>query len=86
MVNATLITSIAVAAIAILFGAAYASGALDPVIDKVMEMFFKAEAKAEEKKMEAEGKQEGEDFVKSQLKGNKKLGDFKGNYDFLNKE
>lgn len=63
MVNAYLIVSVIVAIIAIALGAAYTTGALDPVIEKLGVMFFKAKAKAEEKKLEAQGEKEGEDFL-----------------------
>jgi hypothetical protein len=66
MVNTTnvlLIVSAVVAIIAVALGAAYTSGALNPVIEKIGVYFFKAKAKAEEKKLEAQGLKEGEDFV-----------------------
>lgn len=63
MTNTYILVSIVIAIIAIALGAAYTTGALDPVIEKIGIMIFKAEAKAEEKKMEAEGMKEGEDFL-----------------------
>jgi len=62
MVSAALITAIVFALIAVALGAAYQTGAMDPIIEKVGIYFFKAKAKAEEKKMEAQGMKEGEDF------------------------
>jgi len=72
MVNTYLIISAIVAIIAVALGAAYTTGALDPVIEKIGVLFFKAEAKAEEKKMEAQGMKEGEDFLKGEISGNQK--------------
>lgn len=63
MANTYLIVSVIIAIIAVALGAAYTTGALDPVIEKIGVIIFKAEAKAEEKKMEAEGMKEGEDFL-----------------------
>jgi hypothetical protein len=63
--NVLLIFSAIVALIAVALGAAYTTGALNPVIEKIGVYFFKAKAKAEEKKMEAQGMKEGEDFLKS---------------------
>ncbi|KAE8443722.1 hypothetical protein EG329_001402 [Mollisiaceae sp. DMI_Dod_QoI] len=77
MVNAYLIVSAIVAIIAVALGAAYTTGVLDPIIEKIGVMFFKAEAKAEEKKLQAEGMKEGEDFLTSQLKGNQHADDVK---------
>ncbi|KUJ14190.1 uncharacterized protein LY89DRAFT_784181 [Mollisia scopiformis] len=77
MVNAYFIVSAIVAIIAVALGAAYTTGALDPIIEKIGVMLFKAEAKAEEKKMEAEGMKEGEDFLAGQLKGNVRADDVK---------
>ena len=62
--NTVLIVSAIVALIAVALGAAYMSGALDPVIEQIGIYLFKAEAKAEEKKLEAQGLKEGEDFFK----------------------
>ncbi|KAF8851183.1 hypothetical protein BDZ45DRAFT_679302 [Acephala macrosclerotiorum] len=77
MVNTYLIVSAIIAIIAVALGAAYTTGALDPVIEKIGVLLFKAKAKAEEKAMEAKGKKEGEDFLASQLKGNKQANDVK---------
>ncbi|TVY41944.1 hypothetical protein LOCC1_G005961 [Lachnellula occidentalis] len=71
-----LITS---AIVAVVLGAAYMAGLLDPVIEQVGVMFFKAEGKAEEKKMEAQGMQEGQDFVKGELRGNQQAQDIMEN-------
>jgi len=79
MVSTALITSLIVALVAIALGGAYMTGALDPVIEQIGVLFFKAEAKAEEKKLEAQGQKEGEDFVKGELAGNQKAGDFSKN-------
>jgi len=73
--NILLIFSAIVALIAVAVGAAYTTGALNPVIEKIGVYFFKAKAKAEEKKMEAQGKKEGEDFFKGELKGNQQAGE-----------
>ncbi len=67
MVNAYLIVSAIIAILAVALGAAYTTGALDPVIEKIGVYFFKAKAKAEEKKMEAQGEKEGEDFLASKI-------------------
>jgi uncharacterized protein YdgA (DUF945 family) len=64
MVNTYILVSVIIAIIAVALGAAYQTGALDPIIEKIGVYFFKAEAKAEEKKMEAQGMKEGEDFLK----------------------
>ena len=64
MVSIALIVSAIIAFVAIALGAAYQTGALDPVIEKIGVYFFKAEAKAEEKKMQAQGMKEGQDFFK----------------------
>jgi hypothetical protein len=66
MVNAYLIVSAVVAFIAIALGAAYMSGALDPVSEQVGIWFFKAKAEAEAKKLQAQGLKEGEDFMKGE--------------------
>ncbi|KAI0158906.1 hypothetical protein BJ166DRAFT_317891 [Pestalotiopsis sp. NC0098] len=50
---------------------AYEQGMFDPLIEKFGVMIFKAKAEAEKEKYEAEGLQAGEDFLDSQLKGNK---------------
>jgi hypothetical protein len=71
--NALLIVSAIVALIAVALGAAYMSGALNPVIEKIGIYLFKAKAKAEEKKLEAQGLKEGEDFFKG--KSNSCVGD-----------
>ena len=65
--NTLLIISAVVAVLAVILGAAYTTGALNPVIEKIGVMFFKAEAKAEEKKLEAQGLKEGEDFFAGKL-------------------
>jgi len=72
MVSAALIVAIITAVIAVALGAAYQTGALNPLIEKVTMYIFKAEAKAEEKKLQAQGMKEGEDFFKGQLGGNQK--------------
>jgi hypothetical protein len=61
--NLLLIVSAIVAVLAVVLGAAYTTGALNPVIEKFGEYFFKAEAKAEGKKLQAQGLKEGEDFL-----------------------
>jgi len=66
MVNAYLIVSAVLAFIAIALGAAYMSGALDPVIEQGGIWFFKAKAEAEAKKLQAQGLKEGEDFMKGE--------------------
>jgi hypothetical protein len=68
-VSVLLIISAVVAFLAIGFGAAYTTGALDPYIEKIGEYLFKAEAKAEEKKLQAQGLKEGEDFLKGRFSG-----------------
>jgi F0F1-type ATP synthase membrane subunit b/b' len=65
--NNLLIVSAVVALIAVALTAAYMSGALNPVIEKIGEYVFKTEAKAEEKKLEARGLKEGQDFLKGKL-------------------
>ena len=65
--NSLLIVSAIVALMAVGLAAAYMSGALNPIIEKVGEYIFKAEAKAEEKKLEAQGLKEGQDFLKGKL-------------------
>jgi hypothetical protein len=66
MVNTYLIVSAIVAIIAVVLGAAYTTGALDPIIEKIGVYIFKAEGKAEEKKLEAQGLKEGQDFLKGE--------------------
>ncbi|KAL2065527.1 hypothetical protein VTL71DRAFT_3197 [Oculimacula yallundae] len=70
MVSTSLIISILVAVLAIGLGAAYTTGALDPLIQQIGIMLFKAKAEAERKKLQAQGLKEGQDFVGDQLKGN----------------
>jgi len=70
-----LIISAIIALLAVALGAAYVSGALNPVIEQIGIYFFKAKAKAEEKALEGEGKKEGKDFLKSELKGNVQAGE-----------
>ena len=65
MVNVLLVISLIIAFIAVAAGAAYTTGALDPLIGYVMKYLFKAKAKAEEKALEAKGEKEGRDFLKS---------------------
>ena len=65
--NTLLIISAIIAVLAVILGAAYTTGALNPVIEKIGVMLFKAEAKAEEKKLEAQGLKEGEDFFAGKL-------------------
>ena len=64
MVNTYLIVSAIVAFVAIALGAAYMSGALDPVVEEIGIFFFKAKAEAEAKKLQAQGMKEGQDFFK----------------------
>ncbi|KAK9771328.1 hypothetical protein AB5N19_11306 [Seiridium cardinale] len=54
---------------------AYEQGLFDPLIEKVGVMMFKAKAEAEKEKYQAQGLKAGEDFVDSQLKGNKQAED-----------
>lgn len=63
MVSTYIIVSAVIAFIAIALGAAYTTGALDPVIEQMGIMVFKAKAEAEKKKLQAQGMKEGEDFV-----------------------
>lgn len=63
MVSATLTTAIVVAILLAGLGAAYTSGALDQVLQKVGMIFFKAKAQAEKKKLHAQGMKEGRDFM-----------------------
>ena len=67
MVSAFIIVSALIAIVAIALGAAYTTGALDPVIEKIAVLLFKAKAEAEAKKLQAQGLKEGEDFVKGKL-------------------
>lgn len=67
MVNAYLIVSAIIAIIAVALGAAYTSGALDPVIEQIGIFLFKAKAEAEKKKLQAQGMKEGEDFVSGEF-------------------
>ncbi|KAH8601625.1 hypothetical protein B0O99DRAFT_680752 [Bisporella sp. PMI_857] len=70
MVSTYLIVSAVIAIIAVALGVAYTTGAADPLIEKIGIFFFKAKAEAEAKKLQAQGLKEGEDFLKSDLKGN----------------
>ncbi|KAK6065849.1 hypothetical protein SCUP234_02651 [Seiridium cupressi] len=54
---------------------AYEQGLFDPLIEKVGVLMFKAKAEAEKEKYQAQGLKAGEDFVDSQLKGNKQAED-----------
>jgi transposase len=65
--NYLFIIPIVVAIIAVAFGIAYQTGALNPIFEKIGVYYFKAEAKAEEKKMEAQGLKDGEDFLKGKF-------------------
>lgn len=67
MVSATIIGAIVVAVLAAGIGAAYSSGALDPLIQQLGMMFFKAKAQAEKKKLQAQGMKEGQDFMNGKL-------------------
>lgn len=67
MVSAFIIISALIAIVAIALGAAYTTGALDPVIEKIAVFLFKAKAEAEAKKLQAQGMKEGEDFLKGKL-------------------
>ncbi|KAH7317755.1 hypothetical protein BKA65DRAFT_557166 [Rhexocercosporidium sp. MPI-PUGE-AT-0058] len=75
MVSTYIIVSAVIAFIAVALGAAYTTGALDPVIEQFGIMFFKAKAEAEKKKLQAQGMKEGQDFVGDQLKGNQQASD-----------
>jgi len=77
--NTYIILSIVVAILAVALGAAYTTGNLNPLFEWIGVYYFKAKAKAEEKKEEAEGKKEGEDFLKSELKGNQQAGELQQN-------
>jgi hypothetical protein len=66
MVSTFVVISAIIAFVAVALGAAYNTGALDPVIEKIAKLFFKAEAEAEEKKLQAQGLKEGEDFLKGE--------------------
>lgn len=63
MVSTYVIISAVIAFIAVALGAAYTTGALDPVIEQMGIMVFKAKAEAEKEKLQAQGMKEGEDFV-----------------------
>lgn len=67
MVSTYIIISAVLAFIAVALGAAYTTGALDPVIEQMGIMFFKAKAEAEKKKLQAQGMKEGEDFMDGEL-------------------
>tara|TARA_R110002060_G_scaffold3457_4_gene5442 strand:- start:1016 stop:1237 length:222 start_codon:yes stop_codon:yes gene_type:complete len=67
MVSTYIIISAVIAFIAVALGAAYTTGALDPVIEQMGIMFFKAKAEAEKKKLQAQGMKEGEDFMDGEL-------------------
>jgi uncharacterized protein YdgA (DUF945 family) len=66
MVSTFVIVSVIIAFVAVALGAAYQTGALDPVIEQIGSYIFKAKAKAEEKKLQAQGLKEGEDFFKGE--------------------
>ena len=63
MASTTLITAIIIAILAAGIGAAYTSGALDPLLQKLGVLLFKAKAQAEKKKLQAQGLKEGQDFM-----------------------
>ena len=65
MVSTILIISAIIAIVAVALGAAYTSGAADPIIEKIGIFLLKAKAEAEAKKLQAQGLKEGEDFLKS---------------------
>ena len=67
MVSTYIIISAVIAFVAVALGAAYTTGALDPVIEQMGIMFFKAKAEAEKKKLQAQGMKEGEDFMDGEL-------------------
>ncbi|KAJ0113882.1 hypothetical protein J7T55_010126 [Diaporthe amygdali] len=56
---------------------AYEQGYMDPLIEKFGVFMMKAKAEAEAKEMQAKGLKRGEDFVDSELKGNKQAQDIK---------
>ncbi|KAK7738644.1 hypothetical protein SLS63_001981 [Diaporthe eres] len=56
---------------------AYDQGYMDPLIEKFGVFMMKAKAEAEAKEMQAQGLKRGEDFVDSELKGNKQAQDIK---------
>lgn len=62
--NPLIIFSIVFAVFAAAVGAAYTSGALDPVIGEIAKYMFKAKAEAEMKALQAQGLQEGQDFIR----------------------
>jgi len=80
MANKVLIYSAALAVFIVAVTVAYMTGLLDPVIKETAFYFMKTKAKAEEKKLEAQGLKEGEDFLKSDLKGNQQANDIKENF------
>lgn len=67
MVSTYVIISAVIAFIAVALGAAYTTGALDPVIEQIGILLFKAKAEAEKKKLQAQGMKEGQDFVGGEL-------------------
>jgi len=73
--TSSIIVAVVIAVIAVALGAAYTQGMLDPIIEKIGVMLFKAKAEAEKKKLQAQGMKEGQDFLDSELKGNKEAND-----------
>ncbi|PSR74083.1 hypothetical protein BD289DRAFT_487477 [Coniella lustricola] len=54
---------------------AYEEGYMNPLIEKVGVYMMEAKAEAEAKEMQAQGLKRGEDFLDSELKGNKQAED-----------
>jgi len=79
MPDKTVVTSVAVAVIAVLLAVAYFSGAADPVIERLAKIYFKGRAKAEEKALEHMGENKASYFVKGSMKDQKITDDKKVN-------
>jgi len=73
--NPFAILSLVLAVLVAAVGAAYTSGALDPVIGAVAKYMFKAKAEAEARALQAQGLKEGEDFLKDEVPGSKQAAD-----------
>ncbi|KAK6536875.1 hypothetical protein TWF281_001084 [Arthrobotrys megalospora] len=68
--NPFILYSIIFALLVAAVGAAYTTGALDPVIGQIAKYMLKAKAEAEVQEMKTEGLKEGQDFLRDEVPGN----------------
>jgi len=73
--NPLLLFSVIFAILTAAVGAAYTTGALDPVIGEIAKYMFKAKAEAEVTALKAQGLSEGQDFLREEVSGSQQAAD-----------